>query len=139
MGTKNLDLPRGLRNNNPLNLRRGYAWKGAAATQDDPAFLKFDCMEMGVRAAFVTLRTYIKIHKLDTVRGIVGRWAPPTENNTQRYLGMVVLWSGISPDTKLKFEDRTSMVCLFQAMCKVENGDSLPAEVVYKGYDLVDF
>ena len=72
-------LPRGIRNNNPLNIRRSKdKWKGMAAQQNDAAFCQFESMEWGWRAAFYLLtRTYYHKHRLYTIRAIVSKWAPP--------------------------------------------------------------
>ena len=53
-------LPRGIRNNNPLNIRRGKdQWKGMAEAQNDRAFVQFKSLDYGWRAAFYLLtRTY---------------------------------------------------------------------------------
>lgn len=83
---------RGLRNNNPLNIRRGEQWKGLAKKQTDAAFCQFETMAYGWRAAFWLLtRTYYHKYRLYTIRSIVERWAPPKENNTEAYVAHVAL------------------------------------------------
>ena len=53
-------MTRGLRNNNPLNIRRNNTkWQGLSATQTDKSFFQFKTMAYGYRAAFKTLQTYI--------------------------------------------------------------------------------
>ena len=71
--------PRGIRNNNPLNIRRsGDKWQGLKTLQEDRDFFQFETIELGWRAAFVILcKTYYGKYKLKTIRGIVSRWAPP--------------------------------------------------------------
>ena len=60
-------MTRGLRNNNPLNIRRNNTkWQGLSATQTDKSFFQFKTMAYGYRAAFKTLQTYI-LNKYDTV------------------------------------------------------------------------
>ena len=46
-------LPRGIRNNNPLNIRRTAKdqWKGLRAQQTDASFCQFESLEFGWRAA----------------------------------------------------------------------------------------
>ena len=42
-------LPRGIRNNNPLNIRRSKdQWKGMAEAQTDGAFVQFKTLEYGL-------------------------------------------------------------------------------------------
>ena len=47
--------PRGIRNNNPLNIRRspGQTWQGECPVQTDKAFVQFRSMKWGIRAAFI--------------------------------------------------------------------------------------
>ena len=59
-------MTRGLRNNNPLNIRRNNTkWQGLSVTQTDKSFFQFKTMAYGYRAAFKTLQTYI-FNKYDT-------------------------------------------------------------------------
>lgn len=51
---------RGIRNNNPGNLRHGEDWLGLAPVQDDQNFCTFTEMHFGVRALLKTLRTYVE-------------------------------------------------------------------------------
>ena len=44
-------LPRGIRNNNPLNIRRSKdQWQGLRAQQTDASFCQFETLEYGWRA-----------------------------------------------------------------------------------------
>ena len=86
--------PRGLRNNNPLNIRHSASrWQGARVEQTDKAFVQFTSMTMGYRAAWRILETYFKHfeaqHKPFTPRNIIYRWAPPNENDSEAYLRSV--------------------------------------------------
>ena len=94
---------RGIRNNNPLNIRKSAdKWQGLSTLQEDREFFKFVSMEYGWRAAFVILcRTYYGKYKLKTIRDIVTRWAPPKENNTPAYIRHVSDYTGIGPDRDL--------------------------------------
>lgn len=81
---------RGIRNNNPANIRRGCNWKGLAEKQTDREFCQFETMTWGVRALLITLRTYVVKHKLHTIPQIIERWAPPQDGNaTNRYIEFV--------------------------------------------------
>lgn len=72
---------RGIRNNNPMNIRRGDAWKGCRRRQTDKEFVQFTSMKWGLRAALIVLRAYVTEHNLHTVREIINRWAPPSDGN----------------------------------------------------------
>lgn len=67
-----LNKQRGLRNCNPLNIRRtADLWQGLAERQPDPEFFTFRSMSWGYRAAFIVLRTYCHKYGLRTVRDII--------------------------------------------------------------------
>lgn len=95
---------RGVRNNNPGNIRRvkGVTWQGQSAEQTDAEFVAFTSAEYGVRALARTLLTYNKAHGLKSVRGIINRWAPPNgfangrsyKQNTSAYIDAVAVELG---------------------------------------------
>ena len=118
--------PRGLRNNNPLNIRRsGDKWQGLKAQQEDREFFQFSEMKWGWRAAFVILcRTYYNKHKLRTIRALITRWAPPKENNTEAYIRRVTDRIGIGPDRELGSpqEHPAQWMMIAMAMAIVECG-----------------
>ena len=92
---------RGIRNNNPLNIRRSTdRWDGARAEQTDPSFVQFETPAYGYRAAWKVLQSYYTrfCHQSQpfTVRSIITRWAPPNENDTESYIRSVLTLSGIS-------------------------------------------
>jgi hypothetical protein len=49
MNSKQQSIPRGIRNNNPLNLRVGNNWKGEVAGISGLTFEQFTEMKWGVR------------------------------------------------------------------------------------------
>ena len=95
---------RGIRNNNPGNLRRSDGWQGLAPVQDDPDFCTFSEMHWGCRALLNTLRTYVEKRGCSTIRQIISRWAPPTENNTSSYVLHVATACRRDPDESLHFD-----------------------------------
>lgn len=128
--------PRGIRNNNPLNIRIGNTWLGERNNPTDPAFEEFVSIEYGLRAAFCILRRYIRRYHKNTVPAIVGAWAPASENNTQRYIDIVCQRSGISPTQQIRFEDETTMCKLAEAMAFVECGQPIDGKKIEKGYSM---
>lgn len=82
---------RGIRNNNPLNIRRGEAWQGLSEKQQDPSFCQFENEVYGIRAAIIIMRTYYYRYNLSTIEQVITRWAPPEDhNNTEAYINFVV-------------------------------------------------
>lgn len=134
--------PRGIRNNNPLNIRKGNNWQGERPNQTDPAFEEFVSMEMGLRAGFKLLRNYIigyggKKEKCNTIEAIVKRWAPPSENNTTAYIRTICNITGLHSRERIFFTNREVMCKLVRAMVFQECGVFLSIEVIQAGYDLV--
>lgn len=119
-GKKAYDMARGLRNNNPGNIRHGSQWLGMRTEQTDPDFVQFNESKYGIRALAKLLQNYQSLYGLNTVRGIIGRWAPPNENNTTSYVGSVAAALGVSPDAKI--DVRTRAGDLVRAIIKHENG-----------------
>ena len=91
-------IVRCIRNNNPLNIRRGTArWKGMSKRDDDEDFEQFETMAYGWRAAFILLgRTYYEKYHLNTIQKIISRWAPACENKTDAYMMYVSINVGIN-------------------------------------------
>lgn len=120
--------PRGIKNNNPLNIRRSKSrWKGLKAIQTDKAFCQFEKEVFGWRAAFYLLcYTYYKVWGCCTIRDIISRWAPNNENDTEAYIKRVCELTKIKPSEKLGHPTETadSWLKLGWAMAIVENGEA---------------
>ena len=85
---------------------------------------------------FVLLHTYVVKHHLTTLRQIISRYAPPSENDTSAYLRRVVAATGLSPDEPLDTLDRDTMVGVVRAMSEVENGVKAVESEVEGGWRL---
>ena len=136
-----MSTPRGIRNNNPLNIRRsGDKWQGLRVLQEDREFFQFSEMKWGWRAAFRLLcQTYYGKYKLRTIRAIINRWAPPKENNTLSYIKHVAERTGIAPDQVLgdPATHPTQWMMLGMAMAIVENGTTnLDYLSMLKGFEM---
>ncbi len=89
-------MNRGIRNNNPLNIRRGTSrWVGRREIVTDKEFEEFTSMPFGYRAAWKLMDTYrIRLRqagKSYTLENIIHRWAPPEDgNDTREYLRTVI-------------------------------------------------
>lgn len=129
-------VPRGIRNNNPLNIRIGNVWLGEVANPTDPDFEQFVSMVYGMRAAFVLLRRYIRHYHRTTIASIVSAWAPRVENNTIAYIDYVASQVGIAPDTSVNYEDRDTMVKLLAAMARYESGATPSPDDIIKAYEM---
>ena len=105
-------MTRGIRNNNPLNIRRvaGTIWKGSLAEQTDREFVQFVTMEWGLRAAFCLLNTYRRKYQAVCVEDIITRWAPPSENATSEYIRAVCRLTGFGGKERLTEKDWPRLV-----------------------------
>ena len=157
-------IPRGIRNNNPLNIRRSEShqarlngrvstdedkvnirkskdqWKGLRAVQTDAQFCQFETLEYGWRAAFKLLtHTYYHTYGLNTIRAIISRWAPANENNTRAYIANVSRLTGIDPDESIGIpSDKPGCwMMLGIAMAIQENGvDSIDYFAMFRGWTM---
>lgn len=130
-------MSRGLNNKNPLNIRRStVVYKGEIASTDK-AFKQFSSAAYGYRAAFMCLKTYQARYGLNTIRKMITRWAPPTENSTSNYIYTVSERSGIPADAIIDANKKDTMIPIVSAMSYVENG--VPAFVpdVENGWNLL--
>lgn len=116
--------PRGIRNNNPGNIRWGDDWRGLVpdAQRTDKSFCQFTSPEYGIRAMIVILRNYQRKRGLKTVADIINRWAPPVENNTLAYINSVAKSVGVDPDQVIDVMDSRVMIPLLEAIITHENG-----------------
>ena len=114
---------RGIRNNNPGNIRlSSEKWQGLASVQNDPAFFQFVSPAYGVRAIGKILLNYEKKYSLRTVRELITRWAPPVENNTTSYVDAVARAINVQPDENLNAS--ANLPGLTAAIIRHENGSN---------------
>ena len=141
-------MTRGIRNNNPLNIRHSKdKWQGKAATQTDTDFVQFQTMAYGYRAAWKVLESYWKhFHRTKqhyNVVNIICRWAPPTENDTQAYIRTVLRLTGLGGNEHLpqpsRGVDTDRLERLVAAMTTMECGIPYPevdTKAIREGYCL---
>lgn len=138
----NPNIPRGLRNNNPLNIRLSSTkWQGEIQS-DDTDFCTFRDVFWGCRAAIKNLITHITQDKRRLIRTTIERevlrWAPSSAN-TSAYLNWVCDYIKLPPTTIIKPNDKNLICMLLHAMARYENG--LNADVHYywfeRAYEMV--
>lgn len=118
---------RGIRNNNPGNIdyNKNNQWRGQIGIETsaiNPRFAKFDKPENGIRALAKLLLNYQRLHKLNTVREIINRWAPPVENVTSAYVAACARTLGVAADEVINLSDRRLLKLLTVAIIRHENG-----------------
>ena len=133
-----METPRGLRNNNPGNLRRSADnWQGLRPEQTDPDFFQFETMAYGYRALIRTLQNYRRVHGLRTLADMINRWAPENENHTAQYIRAVCQDLQVPATYVPDVDDRDTMCALAAAISRVENGVPARMEEVREGWELL--
>ncbi len=148
-----------MRNNNPLNIRKvkGQKWKGEASPQPSPvgegalpqggsdnvssplgevgrgAFVRFSSIAWGLRAAFCILRTYRDKYKLVCIEDIITRWAPPTENDTRKYICDCCKLTGFGGKERLTEKEWPRLV---RAMAVIESTEWLDEDLIDRSFKL---
>jgi len=110
---------RGLRNNNPGNIRDNPMnnWLGRIGA-DDKGFVIFDKPENGIRAIARTLDSYAR-RGIKSLSAIISTWAPAVENNTSSYIAHVAKKLGKTPGDEVT---RDEYPALIEAIILHENG-----------------
>lgn len=130
-------MSRGLRNNNPGNIRRSKVhYRGEIRPSSDAEFKQFETAAYGYRAMFVLLDTYHRHYHLHTIRQMLNRYAPPTENFTEGYIRFVAQRTGIRPDETLDSRSPRDMIPIVAAMSEIENGAKAVMSDVEEGWRL---
>ncbi len=121
MNPENKTIPRGIRNNNPANIRSAdvNAWRGQNG-KDDDGFCIFTNPVMGIRAVSIIIRGYIEKHGCNTISKIISRFAPPSENDTDSYINAVCSYMIMHADREVDLD--RDLAGLLYAIINHENG-----------------
>lgn len=129
--------PRGLRNNNPGNIRISKTkYLGEVRPSQDSAFRQFRSIDYGYRAMFVVLYTYQRRHGINTIADMIIRYAPAIENHTTEYIRAVAEASGVPSTSHITTTNADVMIPIVAAMSKVENGTPAVMKDVEAGWKL---
>lgn len=112
---------RGFRNNNPGNLRAGKVAHPGQQSVDEHGFAVFSTPDAGMAAADSNLAAYGR-RGINTLRGVVSRWAPPSENDTEAYIAHAADLAGVRPDQKLDLSDPKIRRKVLPAIFQIETG-----------------
>ncbi len=129
-------VPRGLRNNNAGNIRLSKTrYLGEVVPSTDKAFKQFKTPAWGYRAIFVLLDSYSRKGFI-TLRQMISRYAPASENNTENYIRYVAQNAVVSPEAPLDVNDRNVMILVVAAISRMENGIAADMDDVVEGWEL---
>lgn len=131
-------MSRGLRNNNPGNIRLSRTvWQGEVRPSQDKSFCQFRTMAYGYRALIKLLQNYRKQNGCRTISDFINRWAPPTENNTSGYINRVCKEMQVLDSYVPDVNDRVTMCAFAAAISQVENGAPAVMSDVVAGWNLL--
>jgi hypothetical protein len=116
-------FPNGILLNNPGNIRHSHdRWHGEARLQDNKVFVRFLSPHDGLRAMMKTLLTYEDLYRITTVRLVIERYAPPSENATEAYICDVANRMHVSPNVFIDLDNIDVLIDLAKAITMHENG-----------------
>jgi len=131
---------RGEKNNNLGNIKRSNSnnWRGRSnsKTGKESTFEQFFSYEYGLRAMIITLLNYQKLHNIKNIRGIIERYAPKSENDTEQYIEFVEAQTGI-PDTKNFSFTPESLEPIVKAMVKMESNFNVSKKLYNNAVSLI--
>lgn len=116
----------GIRNNNPGNIEfnRSNNWVGQTGRGEGGRFAAFDSPENGVRAIGRLLQTYDR-QGVNTLAGIVNKWAPAADNNdVGAYIRTLQRYTGLSANQKIDLQDPRTLQAVIRGIIAQENGPS---------------
>lgn len=125
---------RGLRNNNPCNLKSSKNTKWDGQIGSDGKFIIFESPEYGIRACAKNLKNYQYKNGLDTLRSMVYRMGPPHENDTKKYVRNLSNIVGVSPDEKINVLKHLPEI--IKGIIFLENGKMPYPEKMFIGYTI---
>ena len=113
----------GQRINNPFNVRSSKSndWQGSDASLREGGYEGFINPDYGIRAADRVLENYGKNSNIETLRGALNRYAPPSENPTESYVDYISDKTGIDPDEKIDLSDPSLRATLLSPMAQFES------------------
>lgn len=124
---------RGLRNNNPFNLRKSAnKWQGKIKGTD-PSFETFDSVENGIRAGMIDIINDISLKNQNTLKSLFATFAPEHENDTAAYIKHVSAVTGRGADDVLNPNKQIDANFLYKLAAAIIAKENLASE--YKAID----
>jgi len=137
-GVEYASSTKGMRNSNPGNIEANGNWQQwQGAIGDDGRFIQFADLSWGVRAIARIMQTYKNSHGIDTMRGVVERWAPKVENDTEQYIRNVYSVTKIPPEAKIDLSDHATLRRIIQGIIVAENSIRVEMRDIQSGIDLM--
>lgn len=86
-------------------------------------FQQFSSYEEGIKAMDENLKAYGTKHKINTLRGVISRYAPPQDkNDTEGYINFVAQKTGLKPDQEIDLTNPAVRHVISGPMILMEKG-----------------
>lgn len=130
------DVPRIFKHCNPCAIFKGDRWKAGKFSypgQENLQFttereIRFASHAYGISAACQTLLGYQR-QGLNTIKSMIEKYAPRSENLTSAYIDRVCAKLGVQPNTPINVRKEKVMGALIRAIIMVECGPKAPADL----------
>jgi len=119
----------GQRINNPFNIRQANQ-DFLGETGEESGFVSFESSPFGVRAADKVLTTYGRDYGINTIRGLINRFAPPSENDTRGYVNYISGQLGMDPDAEIDLSDPDLRSRILSPMAMLESRTELTPDQI---------
>lgn len=134
-------MPLGYRNNNPLNIRHTFQYWIGENSEPNAKFCSFIDIKFGLRAGLKLIFNYNQKYGINTIEGIIKRWAPSCENATETYIQAVSAFSCVPRCEPLTYH-KEELKAIIRAMIIIEcgylyRGFDSDFDVVWKMFDLI--
>ena len=124
---------RGIRNNNPSNIKRGAAWVGLDTMHTDSTYCQFVSMEYGVRALIKVLLNY-DAKGINTPKAIIERFA----SGRKSYISYISIQTDTGVAERFEFANTEKFYLLCKAICQFESGYYLERKTFNSAYNMIE-
>lgn len=124
-----VDLPLGMRNNNPGNIRPDgvSSWQGAIGIDSKNNFVRFGAFAWGVRALIKQIRDAdLGRHGIRSIRSLIEKYSPVNDNSrpiVESYIRFLINHTGLSGGN-IPDNSKTTVKKLVTGIADHENGRS---------------
>ena len=136
----NMNASRGIRNNNPFNIKYNSAnnWEGQIGIEPEGVFCQFSSIEYGIRAGFYNLINGYFNAGYDTITTIITRYSATDQ---QAYIDFVSNELNANPDAVL-VPTTDTLINLSKAIMQMEVGTTdynayITENMIIEGYNMV--
>ena len=130
-------VARGIRNNNPMNIRRSTsAWRGKSEEPTDRQFEQFTGMTFGIRAGLYLLTRYVRDYHYEDIAAIVHHWCPDGDgaNSEENYVRWLTQTCDIPAGVS---RTRRYLFWLAAGICDIESRYKLKWDVFVSAFRML--